>query len=452
MFRIIIASNSKAFNDLSHIRRKMKYMLDTNVMVNDPGSIYAFDEHEVLIPLLSIQELDDLKKRNDNAGSSARQAARNLDSLRTSGNLHNGVVCNKKGGTIRVVRTPNELTFNVFGTPKNDHMILQSCLNEGAILVTEDINLRILADAICVPVERYENARIDSSQMYDNNYIGITLSDDKVKDLFSNGKLTLSIQDWLESSDVNPDDIKDNSQVIGNGFLAVSEDSGKKIHLVNDNIRAMNLKPKNKEQSFALDALFEPSIDLVVLAGPAGSGKTLCAVAAGLEQTTERGLYSSVAITRPVVPLGNDIGYLPGSLDEKLDPWMGPIWDAIDVLVPAKKGLPMSPSDFYRENGYMKMMAITYIRGRSLPGHFLIIDEAQNLTQHEAKTIITRAGKGTKVVLTGDPFQIDSPYLNQDNNGMSYVIDKFNGQPNFSYVYMKKGVRSRLAEMAATLM
>lgn len=425
----------------------MKYMLDTNVLVNDPNSIYAFAEHEVLLPMLVVQELDDLKKRNDNAGSSARYAARKIDELRAVGHLHEGVICNELGGTFRVVKTPDTLTFNIFGQPKNDHMILQSCLNEGAILVTEDINLRILADSIGVPVEEYENARVDSTKMYVDDYFRLNLSELDKKMLFRDG--SLDVDDDIIPTHQLP---LENSYIVGNGFLAVVGNGRKTIHLLQDAPRAMNLKPKNKEQAFALDALFCSDIDLVVLAGPAGSGKTLCAVAAGLEQTTELGMYTSVAITRPVVPLGNDIGFLPGTMDEKLDPWMGPIWDAVDVLIPSKKSMPISPVEFYREKGYLKMMAISYIRGRSLPKNFLIIDEAQNLTQHEAKTIITRAGQGTKVVLTGDPFQIDSPYLNQDNNGMSYVIDKFRGQPNFAYVYLHKGERSKLAELAANIM
>lgn len=428
---------------------KKKYLLDTNVLINDPGAIYGFADNDVIIPTIVVRELDGLKKRQDATGAASRYVAKELDGLRDKGFLHQGVPLDN-GGTLTIVKTP----FTADHVPKadmnNDDRILQVCVDLGAILITEDINMRITADSLGIVVAAYENLRVDSTDMYEKCQVIPINSATSRREFFETDNRTFLYKDDGYKLHNN-----EYVEVEGGGlgvYVEASDEGGYLYNIGKNSPRAMNLKARNSEQRFALDALFDPGIDFVVLSGPAGCGKTLCAVAAGLEMATETNLYKSVSIARPTIPAGPDIGFLPGSMDEKLDPWMGPIWDSVDVLVPPIKGSLMTPSDYYRSKGHIKMLSIAYLRGRSLPKSVIIIDEAQNLSRHEAKMIVTRAGEGTKIVFTGDPTQIDNTYLDHENNGMSYVIDKFKGMSNFVHVFMHKGERSALAEMAANLL
>jgi PhoH-like ATPase len=428
-----------------------RYLLDTNVLINDPHAIYGFGDNEVIIPTIVVRELDGIKKRQDAAGAASRYVAKELDKLRAIGPLHLGVVM-ENGGMLRIVGTP-EYPYHVTADPSNDDKILQACIDNDAILITEDTMMRILADSLGIRVEACENLRVDSNNMYEKCQ-AVSLRPDLNTRFHNDNRV------YMDSRDIDVFSVRPYNneffEVEGGGIATfrwnLNEDGGGILYKIYDDPRAMNLKPKNKEQQFALDALFDPDIDLVVLAGPAGCGKTLCAVAAGLELTSERCLYKSTMIARPTVAASHDVGFLPGDLEEKLDPWMGPIWDSVDVLVPPKKGQMMSAAEFYKNKEFLKVLSLSHIRGRSLPKHFIIIDEAQNLSRQEAKTILTRAGEGTKIVLTGDPSQIDSPYLDQENNGMSYVIEKFRGMRNFAHIFMHKGERSKLAEMSAKLL
>lgn len=412
------------------------FVLDTNVLVNDPQSIFKFGEHEIIIPFVVLEELDGLKKRNDVQGRASRTVSRHLDSLREVGDLSNGVPL-PGGGTLRVVRQDS-------AADTNDQRILALCqdLPEGARLITEDINLRIMADSLGIAAERYQNNMVETTSFYEAPR-EVEVSANQIDEIYATRLLSGHSIDAHanEYLTLQGDD----------SALARCRPDGQ-LELVGPR-SAQGIKGRNREQKFAMDALLRPEIELVVLAGPAGTGKSLLAVAAGLEQTIDKqtSIYSKVTVARPIMPMGKDIGFLPGTMEEKLDPWMGPIYDAIDFLMPSHKP-GYSNATYLKDKGHLNIEALTYIRGRSLPNQFIIIDEAQNLSQHEVKTIITRAGVGTKLVFTGDPYQIDSPYLDEYNNGISYIIDKFKGEETFAHVTLTKGERSDLAELAARIL
>lgn len=445
-----------------------KFVLDTNVLINDPKSLHKFGNHEIVIPLLVLEEIDGLKKRTDSTGQSAREVAREIDSLRQYGRLHSGIEL-PNGGRLRVLTHVSEPTW-VQGKQINDHLILQSCIDlveeqkrkkkstKDVVLVTEDINLRILADSLGVLVDRYRNNTIEDISFYDQTQI-LPVSDHFLNDLFSNEAYTDTEGETVEHNLYRNEFVVLKSHS-GNSGLAkyVGKESDFNVFIVVKEDMVYKVRPKNKEQHFALDALMDPDISLVVLAGKAGTGKTLLALAAGLEQVTEQKVYKKLTVTRPVVSMGQELGYLPGSLSEKLDPWMGPVYDNISFLfkdaVRRHKNADIGRDtvEFFKDQNWLGVEALQYIRGRSLPEQFVLIDEAQNLSSHEIKTIITRAGKGTKLVFTGDPYQIDSPYLDQYNNGITYIIDRFKEQACFACVTLHKGERSDLAELGARLL
>lgn len=413
---------------------KKTFVLDTNVLINDPIAFKKFEDNDIIIPLVVVQELDGLKKRQDTTGFAARQAARELDELRDNGKLDRGVDL-PSGGNLRVV---TEMPNVDFATEKvtNDHIILQVCKdNPGWTLITEDTFMRVLADSLDIPVDRYRNAIV------------------KVNPYSTTREIQFSEMDKLYDKGAigyEGEELEENEYVVARcgGQSALCRYSFGVLYSVPSQ-RIMSLRSRNKEQQFLLDALMNPEIKLVAATGMAGTGKTLLAIAAGLEQATEKDVYKCVTIARPMIPLGKDVGFLPGTLDEKLDPWMGPIHDSIEFLTGGKD---KDAVWFYKKSGKLKIEALTYLRGRSLPNQFVIVDEAQNLSQHEVKTIVTRAGEGTKIIFTGDPHQIDSPYLDQYNNGLSYLIDRFKGEDLFACVSLHRGERSELAELAAKIL
>ena len=438
------------------------YVLDTNVLVQDPHAIFKFGQNNIVIPLTVIEELDNFKKLLDEKGRAAREVARQLDALRQSGSLRDGVLL-PDGGLLYVSATTLE-------SGCNDNKIIATAQRWSAnhsnrvVLVSRDMNVRIKADAVGLEAEDFESAHIEIS---DDTYTGIRRYDaspDEIDDLHSEGFMPVpdEVGTMYENEVLHMACGKQSGIcVFSNGYL----------HRMELPSEVFGLQPRNLEQSVALNHLLDPEIKLVTLAGIAGTGKTLLAIAAGLGLLPglpdDSALYEKVVVSRPVIPMGKDIGYLPGTMQEKMDPWMRPIYDNLEFLVnsrsrrKAKKSKsrgngqdrkPVSNYQYLLDTGMVEVEALTYIRGRSIPYQYLLIDEAQNLTAHEVKTILTRAGEGTKVVLTGDPAQIDTPYVDSRSNGLTYAIEKFKHHPIAAHVTLTRGERSQLAALAAELL
>ena len=433
---------------------KKIYVLDTSVYLTNADAIYAFKNHDIYVPLKVFEEIDKHKKRQDLVGAQARKIIRIWDELRSKGSLKEGVEIRRGLGTVRSVSAsdidrddlPQDLDIKI-----PDHLIIATARTVAreserkVILVSRDINMRVIADAIGLPCEDFQNQQIVDDS--DNIYTGFTeiLVDDDIVDQF------------YEKEDVYLNDInlKTNEYV-----MLISNTNEKKTalgkhtnehtplrRLYNDKKGVWGIKPRNKEQSFLIDALMDPSIEIVTAIGKAGSGKTLCAIAAGLEQTLDErsSTYTRIIVSRPVQPLGKDIGFLPGTMEEKMSPWLMPIQDNLQTLM----GNDKVTLDMYIQQGTIEIEAITYIRGRSIGKAFIIIDEAQNLTTHELKTIITRVGEGTKIVLTGDVEQIDNVYIDATTNGLTHAVEKFKDFELAAHVTLLKGERSRVATFAA---
>jgi PhoH-like ATPase len=448
------------------------FVIDTNVVINDPHCILKFGENNVIIPLVVLEEIDNFKKGNSSRAGAARTVTRLLDDLRERGRLDKGVELDNGGTLIVDAEFPEVLFTDTIDKNKNDNIILQSALNwskgdkyDNVVLVTEDINLRVRADGLGVNTEGYQNTRVEDVSFYDEVET-YSCSRQLIDALFADGYLSYPAVLQIEGeksqlwSRTRGKDLTNQHAVLepweqGATALIRHEFGGIKV-IRPETTNAYSVGPRNKEQSFALDLLMDPDISLVVLAGKAGCGKTLLALAAGLEQVIEPGRdkYGQLMISRPVIPMGRDIGFLPGTLDEKLEPWMAPIYDNMDYLhrggTKETKGKEAVEQQIHYGN--ISIDALSYIRGRSLSNKYVLIDEAQNLSAHEIKTIVTRAGQNTKVVLTGDPFQIDNPYLDHYNNGLSYLIDRMRGQEMFGSVALLDGERSELAEVAAKLL
>tara|TARA_R110000824_G_scaffold44221_1_gene128788 strand:+ start:582 stop:1910 length:1329 start_codon:yes stop_codon:yes gene_type:complete len=440
---------------------KKNYLLDTSVYLTDANSIFEFGNNDIFIPLKVLEEIDKHKKRQDSAGINARRIIRTLDELRASGDLQKGVRLGKGKGLVKVM-SYNCLTGSVFPPDLDvripDHVILatakavqQQNTNRKVIVVSRDINMRVISDSIGMIAEDYitEKAAESSEQLY-NGFVE-HLVDDQVIDRFYDGEEVV-----IEKDEVN-------GLWYPNQFIMmVSNANDKKTalarfqshhmslkNIIHDKLPDWNISSRNKEQAFAMDLLMNPDIKLVSLIGRAGSGKTLCAIAAGLQQTLGAGEnhYNRLIVSRPVQPLGKDIGFLPGTMHEKMLPWLMPIQDNLQYLLGDKNAMQM-----YVEKGKIEIEALTYIRGRSIADAYVVIDEAQNLTKHEIKTIITRIGNGTKIVLTGDIEQIDNIYVNETSNGLAHAIESFKQYPISGHVTFKKGERSDLATLASKVL
>lgn len=430
------------------------YILDTNVLLHDPGSINSFQDNQVVIPIYVIEEIDHFKKEASELGRNARTLSRLLDGYREQGNLAEGVPT-QGGGSLRVALHEEYSLDGVYGNPKYvDNALLALARNykngngTPVVLVTKDTNLRIKADALEIRAEDYETDRVDPNQLY-HGAIRLTLPYDDVDDLREGRTLPLTTHDY------HPNEyawVRSEGEPALSVLARVSADGAalQSLHVPDRPI--LSLKPKNKEQHFALDALLDPEVSLVTMMGKAGTGKTLLAIAAGLHQVEELGLYGRLLVSRPIFPMGNDLGYLPGELEEKLNPWMQPIFDNLEYLMERQRGRKGYTVSNLLNTGVIGIEPITYIRGRSIPGQFLIVDEAQNLTPLEVKTIITRVGEGTKIVLTGDPQQIDNPYVDASSNGFNYLVQKFRPEPLAAHVELLKGERSELAERASDIL
>ena len=434
--------------------RKKIYVLDTSVYLTNADAIYAFKNNDVYVPLKVFEEIDKHKKRQDLVGAQARKIIRIWDELRSKGNLKKGVRIRQGLGIVKSVSAadidrddlPQDLDIKI-----PDHLIIATARavaresERKVILVSRDINMRVIADAIGLPCEDFQNQQIVDDS--DSIYTGFSevLVDDGIIDQFYDKKDV-----YLENTN-----LKTNEYV-----MLISNANEKKTALgrfVNEHTPVKQLrkdkrgvwgiKPRNKEQSFLIDALMDPDIEVITAIGKAGSGKTLCAIAAALEQTLDErtSTYTRVIVSRPVQPLGKDIGFLPGTMEEKMSPWLMPIQDNLQTLM----GNDKVTLDMYLEKGTIEIEAITYIRGRSIGKAFIIIDEAQNLTTHELKTIITRVGEGTKIVLTGDVEQIDNVYIDATTNGLTHAVEKFKDFESAAHVTLLKGERSRVATFAA---
>ena len=439
---------------------KKIFVLDTNVLLHDPRAIFSFEDNDVVVPIVVIEELDKFKKDVNEIGRNARQVSRILDEYRQKGKLSQGVKL-EGGGCLRVElnhQSPERLPSELIAT-KADNRILATALNLKhdnlpVILVTKDTNLRIKADALGMKAEDYESDTITLDELYSGE-VEIAVDPGAIEEFYSQGE--------LPAADPKPHPnefalIKNSANLSQTALARYSQQKHAFVPIANTKHGVWGITSRNKQQQYALDLLLNDDIRLVTLVGRAGTGKTLIALAAGLEKTIENRAFQRLVVSRPVFPLGKDIGFLPGDIEEKLRPWMQPIRDNLDFLMgasaPAVAGRAKGKKDLQSlfDLGMIEVEPLTYIRGRSMPNQYLIVDEAQNLTPHEIKTIITRAGEGTKVVLTGDPYQIDNPYIDSSSNGLTYVVERFKEEPIAGHITLVKGERSDLAELAATLL
>lgn len=445
------------------------FILDTNVLLFDPTCFLKFGNNDVVIPLTVFEEIDSFKRGLDENARNARHISRLIDDLRSKGSLLEGVALGN-GGTLIVdildadtIRIPNYLEGR-----KADNAILAIALkqkeinkNKVIVFVTKDTNLRIKADLMGLQAEDYEpsNTRVDELH---TGVRTVQTSKTNIDKFYKDRKIELKGFDNVDN--ILPNEyllIKDR---VDESHTALGRyDGTQKMVLpllkgVSEGI--WGIQPRNVEQIFAFDMLLNDEFKLVSLVGKAGTGKTLLALTAGLSKTIDDGSYTKILVSRPVFPLGKDIGYLPGDIDEKLSPWMSPIFDNLEYILGSadtasgKKKTPNTGRKWQEliNQGMLNIEPLTYIRGRSIANQYLVVDEAQNLTPHEMKTIITRAGNFTKIVLTGDRFQIDNPYIDSTSNGLTYVVERFKEQKISAHITLEKGERSELAEIAANLL
>lgn len=465
------------------VRTNRIFVLDTNVLLHDPNALFAFKGVVIVIPFIVLEELDKFKKENNEKGRNARETIRKLDELRSKGRLSEGVEL-KNGSTsiLKIMLNPNEITFSTAIKQDihdiKDNLILQTVhdlLKDGnqVTLVTKDINVRVKADALNIDAEDYAKGKISTDDYY-KGWTRLSMPSLELKQLDSKKLLNI-----LKEQDI---------QIFPNEFIiAENQDNTTQYRLLRfmgsdkfkevENIRLLDtFQAKNVQQLMALDLLMDDNIKIVSLLGPAGTGKTFLALLAGLYKVMKQHAYRKLLVARPVVALGADIGYLPGDIQEKLHYWMQPVRDNLEFIAShLQEFMPEHSSKKYRAHephnddhdyglnintfvehlqrkGFLSLEAITYMRGRSIPYQFVLIDEVQNLTPHEVKTIVSRAGEGTKVILAGDPYQIDSPYLDFSSNGLTVTTDKFKEQAIFGGVFLETSERSELAKIAAEIL
>ena len=443
---------------------KKNYVIDTSVFLTDSNCLFKFDNNDLFIAYKVLEEIDKHKKRQDSVGFHARQTIKNLDELRSHGSLSKGIRLGKGKGLLKVEEASNELP-GALSMQVPDHQILGVALavqsqypKRKTVMISRDINMRVIADSIGLVAEDYETGNVvdDAEKIYtgfqelsiDDEIVDRFYSDEEIyfDDLFQQEhKVKLYPNQFLIlTSLANPK----------KSALARFVLDEKPIEKIRDDYRelTMGIFPRNKEQKFAYDLLFDDSIPFISLIGKAGSGKTLMAIAAGMEQTlslhSKNNKYRKIVVSRPVQPMGKDIGFLPGDMKEKMLPWLMPIQDNMETILGEDKVY----LDEYVARGKIEIEALSYIRGRSINNAFMIIDEAQNLTAHEVKTILTRVGEGTKIVLTGDIEQIDNIYTNETSNGLTYAVEKFKCYDVSGHITFLKGERSRLATISSKIL
>ncbi|MBQ47614.1 MAG: phosphate starvation-inducible protein PhoH [Zetaproteobacteria bacterium] len=442
---------------------KKVFILDTNVLLSNPLSIYKFDEHDVVIPISVIEEVDNFKKDQSDIGRNAREVSRMLDRLRTKGTLSSGIPIyedREESGQLFVYLGHNmDILPELLADNADNHILaigltLQKQFGDSrkVFVITKDSNLRIKADAFGLAAEDFEADKVDISHLY----TGIAhrkVTSDTVNDFYIKREFKLD-EELSPNQFVILEDENDAAQHVY-GFYDEIDHKVRMLEPRTDGI--WGVFPRNIEQTFALEALMDDSIRLVTISGVAGTGKTLLAIAAGLTKVTDEDQYQKLLVSRPIFPLGRDIGFLPGDLEEKLNPWMQPIFDNLELLLGGgsanrKKRMNGNGYNELIHQGMLAVEPLTYIRGRSIPNQYFVVDEAQNLTPHEIKTILTRAGEGTKIILTGDPYQIDNPYIDSQTNGLTFVIERFRKEKIAAHITLKKGERSELATKAAQVL
>ncbi|MCB1043360.1 MAG: PhoH family protein [Acidobacteria bacterium] len=433
---------------------KKNFVLDTNVLLHDPYAMYKFQDNNVLIPLVVVEEIDKFKRDQSEVGRNARTCSRFLDNERQKGSLNKGVELDG-GGTLKVLIHADPIEIGNVPSKTADNYILGcavKCVNgtkNQCILVTKDCNLRIKADALGIPAQDYRNDKVEFDELYTGRD-ELLVTSQKIDELHERGYIDLPEPNLFANEFLV---LKSNDNPAHTSVARVSP-NGDSIQPISAMHDVWGIKPLNLEQRLAMELLLDPVIKLITLIGKAGTGKTLMALAAGLHQVIDESDYHRLLVSRPVLPLGKDIGYLPGDVDEKLKPWMQPIFDNLEYILScnASDGKGQPSFQYLFDKGWMSVEPLTYMRGRSIPNQYLIIDEAQNLTPHEIKSVITRAGHGTKIVLTGDPHQIDNPFLDASTNGISYLVNRFRGQRIYGHMTLTKGERSELAELASNLL
>lgn len=432
------------------------YVLDTNVLLHDPSSVLNFKDNNVLIPIDVIEELDRFKRESNELGSNARTFSRTLDKLREKGKLNKGVRLSN-GGCLRVIfPEKSESGLLVFGNKTVDSRIVAMGLEIQkaepkipTIIVSKDINLRLKADAFGLDAEDYETDRIFLTDLY-TGMIEQTISAEKMARFRTEGELELNGNGKYFPNEYCT--LTEETNLKRTALTKVDPTGKKLIPILDCREGVWGIKPRNKEQHFAFDALLDDKVKLVTLMGKAGTGKTLMAMAAGLKRTVLDREFRRLVVARPTISMGKELGFLPGSLEEKLAPWMQPIHDALEMLSDLNMGNEHRRSNDLMRSGSIVVEALSYIRGRSIANQFMVIDEAQNLTPLEVKTIITRVGHGTKIIFTGDPYQIDNPYVDSSSNGFNYIISKFRSHAIAAHIELQKGERSELAELAANIL
>ena len=452
------------------------YILDTNILLHNPQAIYSFEDNEVVIPLAVIEEIDHQKRRQDEVGKNAREVSRSLDELRGQGSLAEGVL-SPGGGKIRIEVnhwSTGELPTGIDWS-RQDNRILAVTYQlqrerHHVHLVTKDLNLRIKADVIGIPSEDFYQDKVQFTSLYDG--VGTEAVTEEQLNLFHRAKKLVMPDEW--EGQQNQFLILKNPANPSQSALSRNQDRTL-VPLLHGDAECFGIKARNKEQRFAMELLLNDQIQAVTLVGRAGTGKTLLAIAVGLQKVLDEKRYSRLLITRPIVPVGNDIGFLPGDKEEKIRPWMQPIFDNIAHIFSntqetketrgrlpgnGKNGRELEEDrtrslrivEHLLERGVLEMEPLTYIRGRSIPRQFIICDEAQNLSPQMIKTIVTRIGEGSKIVFTGDPEQIDHPYLDACSNGLTYFVEKFKGEKIAGHVTLCKGERSELAELGSQIL
>jgi PhoH-like ATPase len=458
------------------------FVLDTNVLLHNPEALFMFGDNQVVVPFTVIEELDGFKKNTDDTGRNARQVIRHLDSLRLKGKLSEGVEWNGHGGSVRIeLAERNGTAPEALREDKPDNRIIAVAYEhlkagDRTVFISKDINARIKSDALGIPTQDFEAQKVDADRLY-TGYREVAAPTELINRLYEARQLPLADLTALLTEPApagQPHAIAGGGEtVMPNQFVLLRNPSDPShTGLARRYGRSETLEPvvtgrrpvfgiaaRNLQQTMALDLLLDDSVRLVTLLGTAGSGKTLMALAAGMMKTLNESRYDRMLVARPIMPMGRDIGYLPGSVEEKLSPWMQPIFDNLTYLLSTRGGggvlqhaeskTPEQRIKALIDGGRMVLEPLTYIRGRSIPSQFMVVDEAQNLTPHEVKTIASRVGEGTKLVLTGDVQQIDNPYLDSSSNGLSYLVEQLKGQPIVGHVMLAKSERSELASLVA---